>query len=212
MVRFIFILSIFYLAGDINAVTKTTIPYENKCDELCRIGQNFFKQIFQPIPSCKQFQSPNLLKLANTEFSIQNNSILFDGKLENCLQSLKQLNKEIRSKQGQTRNFITLNYDGSSYIFQTDPLGEGERGIVYPLKHKNHVIKISKNDLKSMRILQEEKDSSDFWHKVSKDPNINFSVPQKVKEHPLGFFSVMERIDGQRLTEVLILLVWTNHI
>ena len=205
MLCFLISLILVFAPTDLFAIVKSNRNSENpSITELCRIGKNFYKHASLPIPSCKQLDSLKLPEAPKGEFSIQSNSILFDGKLENCLRGLKQINREIRNANNHGDEFITLKYGGETYIFNATPLGVGERGVVYPLFNKKYVIKIPKNDLKSMRILQEEKASSDFWYEISQNSHINFSVPKKVKEHPLGFFSIMERIDGQTLTDVLI--------
>ena len=113
---------------------------------------------------------------------------------------------QLLSNHACSKDLVTLKYQDQTYKFSAKPLGRGERGTVYPLVETDKVIKIPKNDAKSLRILQEEKASSDFWYEASKKPGMNFSVPQKFSEHPLGYFSVMERIHGKTLTDVLIQL------
>ena len=172
--------------------------------ELCRIGQNYFKDSHKPVPGCHKISSLELAQKTNAAITIGKNTTFFNSKFKDYLRNVRTLNQLIGAPSLQAKEQIKLAYDKQTYKFLAKPIGRGERGTVYPLVGLHQVIKIPKADPKSIRILQEEKASSDFWYKQSQNPNINFSVPKKLIEHPLGLFSIMERVDGLTLTDVLI--------
>lgn len=208
MLRLTEIIFAFIIAVNLPPLLAITNPIDQAIaePEQCRISQNYFKKLALSIPTCEELASKHYAAFSRASFLIQNNLISFDGYSHHSfLDKLTLLNEQVKNAASSTQA-ISLKFSGNTYTFKPVPLGQGERGIVYPMLDPSQVIKIPKNNLKSLRIHQEEKLCSDFWYRQSQDPNINFSVPIKYVDHPLGFFSVMERIKGPTLTQVLIRL------
>jgi len=100
---------------------------------------------------------------------------------------------------------VALNYDSAEFVLKIPPLGEGDKGLVYPVKSTSLnlpgatgrlCLKVAKQHQVCRNCLLEESRSTAFF--LSE----HVAVPPIYHMDPLGRFAVKELIEGESITSL----------
>lgn len=147
------------------------------------------------------------------KFSVDNTEIPAPSSSAELLLYLKTIHFYLNSC---TRDSVEIRYgQGHTYHLRLPFLGQGQNGAVYEILGSNPkmVIKIPHPTPKAINACKSEHRAYRFWRRQVK--NQPFRVPFEFGSNKFGLFRVMEKIEGETLTKVLIreglLLQDLNH-
>ncbi len=116
--------------------------------------------------------------------------------LENLPLLLEQMHQHLSSRP------LQIFYQGRTITILPQILGQGTRGIVYPVLGENLGVKIPKPDWISMFRLREEGERAIQVENMARENSLD--TPQNLHFDRLGLFAVKERVSGPTLTEVFL--------
>lgn len=97
---------------------------------------------------------------------------------------------------------VKVSFGSKSFVIDRTPLGEGITGTVYSIVGEHHVLKIAKPSTVAVRTTFQEETTAQGLDELARSES--FNTPRNLEFDPFGMFSVKEKVDGPKLTDVLL--------